>query len=214
MTFYLTLKLLHILSAVVVAGTGAGIAFFMLMAYLSRNTQAIYITARHVVLGDWLFTTPAIIMVFVTGVLMMTNTGLSFTSPWFLVTLALFIFIGLCWLPVLYIQYRLRALALHYLDDARATPGKPVDGSPSGNPSQFKQKGDALQAIGESFLTISDEPNQQDYKSARDQSVHSSNELPQEFHRLMRLWILLGILAFTAILVVFYMMVFKPLPLV
>lgn len=47
MEYYLTLKLIHILAAVVVTGTGAGIAFFMFMANRSNNTQAIYVTAQH-----------------------------------------------------------------------------------------------------------------------------------------------------------------------
>jgi len=60
MDSYLLLKLIHIISAVVVVGTGAGIAFFMLMAFRSKNLPAIYITAKHVILGDWIFTNPAI----------------------------------------------------------------------------------------------------------------------------------------------------------
>jgi len=64
---YLLLKLIHILSAVVVAGTGMGIAFFMFMANRSSNVEAIAITTRHVVLADWIFTAPAIIVQFVSG---------------------------------------------------------------------------------------------------------------------------------------------------
>ena len=70
---YLVLKLIHILAAVVVTGTGAGIAFFMFMANRSNNSQAIYITAQHVILGDWIFTTPAVvtqIIIFVALVLL------------------------------------------------------------------------------------------------------------------------------------------------
>nr|WP_246187814.1 DUF2269 family protein [Nitrincola alkalisediminis] len=45
-----------------VAGTGAGIAFFMFMANRSSNVAAIAVTARHVVLADWIFTTPAVLL--------------------------------------------------------------------------------------------------------------------------------------------------------
>lgn len=111
MTPYLWLKLVHVVAAVVVAGTGAGIAFFMFMAARSNNVQAIAVTARHVVLADWCFTTPAVITQFVTGVLLMRELGWSFTSTWFLWVIGLFVFIGVCWLPVVWIQYRLRAYA-------------------------------------------------------------------------------------------------------
>ena len=111
MTSYLLLKMLHILSAIVVMGTGAGIAFFMFMANRSANVAAIAVTARHVVLADWLFTAPAVVMQLVTGILLMQTLGYSFSSMWFLTVIGLFVFIGICWLPVVVIQYRLKALA-------------------------------------------------------------------------------------------------------
>lgn len=111
MDSYLLLKFFHILAAVVVAGTGSGIAFFMFMANRSNNPQAIYITAQHVVLADWIFTTPAVIIQLSTGLLLMRQLGFSYSSPWFLTVISLFIFIGLCWLPVVRIQYRLRKIA-------------------------------------------------------------------------------------------------------
>ncbi len=80
---YLILKLVHILSAVVVTGTGAGIAFFMLMAYRSDNVQAIYVTAELVILGDWIFTTPAIVTLFTSGIMLMNVLSYSFESVWF-----------------------------------------------------------------------------------------------------------------------------------
>lgn len=111
MSSYLLLKMLHILSAIVVMGTGAGIAFFMFMANRSSNIVAIAVTARHVVLADWLFTAPAVVIQLVTGILLMQTLGYSFTSMWFLTVIVLFVFIGVCWLPVVAIQYRLKALA-------------------------------------------------------------------------------------------------------
>ena len=108
---YLVLRFVHILSAVVVAGTGVGIAFFMFMASRSNNPQAIAVTARNVVLADWLFTAPAVVIQFLSGWLLMNRLNWSFSSQWFLAVLALFIFIGVCWIPVLFIQYRLRYYA-------------------------------------------------------------------------------------------------------
>ena len=120
---YLTLKLLHILAAVIVTGTGTGIAFFMFMANRSNNPQAIYITTQHVILGDWFFTTPAVVIQIVTGVLLMNKQGYSFSSPWFYWVMGLFVFIGLCWIPVLRIQYRLRELAAQQVETNEVTQG-------------------------------------------------------------------------------------------
>lgn len=122
MEHYLLLKLIHILAAVVVTGTGAGIAFFMFMANRSNNPQAIYITTKHVILGDWLFTTPAVITQIVTGILLMNMQGYSFSAPWFYWVMGLFSFIGLCWIPVLRIQYKLREVAQICVDSNEVTP--------------------------------------------------------------------------------------------
>ena len=108
---YLLLKMIHILSAVVITGTGIGIAFFMFMANRSSNVAAIAVTARHVVLADWFFTAPAVVLQFVTGILLMLKLGYSFTSTWFFLVITLFTFIGVCWIPVVVIQYKLKALA-------------------------------------------------------------------------------------------------------
>jgi len=43
---YFILKYLHLVGAVVLLGTGAGIAFFMLMAHRSRDTGHIFRTAN------------------------------------------------------------------------------------------------------------------------------------------------------------------------
>jgi uncharacterized membrane protein len=122
MEYYLILKLIHILAAVVVTGTGAGIAFFMFMANRSNNPQAIYITAKHVILGDWIFTTPAVITQIITGILLMNMQGYSFSAPWFYWVVGLFALIGICWLPVLRIQYKIRELAKISVDSNQVTP--------------------------------------------------------------------------------------------
>ncbi|WP_426370351.1 DUF2269 family protein [Pseudocolwellia sp. HL-MZ7] len=122
MEYYLLIKLIHILAAVVLTGTGAGIAFFMFMANRSNNPQAIYITAKHVILADWIFTTPAVITQIITGVYLMNILGYSFSALWFYCVAGLFVFIGICWLPVLHIQYKLRELAKNSLDLNQVTP--------------------------------------------------------------------------------------------
>jgi uncharacterized membrane protein len=108
---YLLLKYIHILCAFVLAGTGAGIAFFMLMASRSKNISVIAHTARIVVLADWIFTMPAVIGQLITGILLMQRLQYSFSAPWFTCVASLFVFIGCCWVPVIFIQYRLKRLA-------------------------------------------------------------------------------------------------------
>ncbi len=143
------MKLTHILSATVLFGTGMGTAFFMLKAYLSNNDQAMRITTRTVVLADWIFTTPAVVVQLVTGVWLTTNLGISFASTWFVVVISLYALVGACWIPVVWIQTRIRNI----IDDG----------------------------------------------GSRD-----------DYRILMRIWIALGVPAFTSVLIIFFLMVSKP----
>ncbi|MFB9067784.1 DUF2269 family protein [Pseudofulvimonas gallinarii] len=108
---YHLLKLVHILSATLLFGTGLGTAFFMWMAHRRGEVAAIAVTARHVVLADWLFTSPAVVAQFVSGALLVRLVGWPWTQPWLQLAIALFVMVGLCWLPVVAIQLRVRALA-------------------------------------------------------------------------------------------------------
>lgn len=108
---HLWLKAIHILSATLVFGTGLGIAFFMWTAHRSRDARVIAAVARSVVVADAIFTAPGVIGLFVTGTLMAGNLGLSLWSGWTGLALALFVFVGLCWLPVLWLQHRAWRLA-------------------------------------------------------------------------------------------------------
>jgi uncharacterized membrane protein len=105
------LKLAHILGAAVLFGTGLGIAFFMLMAHRSRNPAVIAHTARVVVIADAAFTATAVIAQPLTGAALIHVIGYSWHEPWIVTSLALYVFTGLCWLPVVWIQARLRTLA-------------------------------------------------------------------------------------------------------
>jgi uncharacterized membrane protein len=108
---YLVLKYLHVIGAVVLLGTGAGIAFFMLMAHRSRDTGHIFRTARTVVLADVMFTATAVVAQPVTGVLLARELGLPLSEPWLLTSLILYVVTGAFWLPVVWIQMRMRDLA-------------------------------------------------------------------------------------------------------
>ncbi|MFS0756828.1 DUF2269 domain-containing protein [Noviherbaspirillum sp. 1P10PC] len=151
---YVVVKWLHILSSTFLFGTGIGSAFYMLLTSLSRDVRATAVVVRHVVLADWLFTTPTIIIQPLTGFYLIHLAGYPLTSRWIMWTIALYLLAGACWLPVVWLQIRMRGFA----QDA----------------------------------------------------VKAGTELPPIYWRYLRYWVLLGILAFLALVVVFYLMVAKP----
>lgn len=108
---YLTLKYIHLLSMVLLFGTGLGSAFYKWMADRSRNVTHISIVNRHVVLADWLFTTPTIVIQPVTGIWMLYQINIPLTTPWVLSSLVLYAIAGMCWLPVVWLQIRMQKLS-------------------------------------------------------------------------------------------------------
>jgi uncharacterized membrane protein len=111
MTAYFVLKFLHVIGATVLLGTGAGIAFFMLMAHRSGDVAVIAGTARMVVIADYLFTASAVVLQPVTGLLLVREVGYQLTDGWVAASIALYIFTGLFWLPVVWMQSKMRDLA-------------------------------------------------------------------------------------------------------
>lgn len=105
------LRWLHVIGASVLLGTGAGIAFFMLMAWRTRDVALIAHTAGVVVIADFLFTALAVVAQPVTGSLLALTIGWDLREPWILLSLALYAVTGAFWLPVVFIQLRLRNLA-------------------------------------------------------------------------------------------------------
>jgi uncharacterized membrane protein len=108
---YQILKYLHVIGATVILGTGSGIAFFMLMAHLSRDAVFIARTAAVVVWADFLFTATAVVLQPLTGYLLLRATGTPIFAGWVLVSLVLYGIAGAFWLPVVWIQIRMRDLA-------------------------------------------------------------------------------------------------------
>jgi uncharacterized membrane protein len=105
----------------VLLGTGAGIAFFMLMAHRSRDASFIARTAGVVVIADLIFTATAIVAQPITGYLLLREIGVPLTADWVAVSLALYAVAGIFWLPVVWMQIRMRDLAR-----AAALAGKPL----------------------------------------------------------------------------------------
>jgi uncharacterized membrane protein len=119
---YLSLKLIHILSATILFGTGIGSAFYMFMANRRKDIAGIYFATRHVVIADWLFTTPSVIVQLITGVALAHALGLPLTEGWVFWSLILYFFAGACWVPVVWMQIKMRDMARHALDTGTALP--------------------------------------------------------------------------------------------
>jgi uncharacterized membrane protein len=120
-TFYIWLKWLHIISSTVLFGTGAGIAFFFLRAQRTGNVQVIAAVARDVVLADALFTATAVLIQPTTGIALALVAGYPLSAPWLFFSILLYAFVGCCWLPVVWIQLRMKRLA-----ESETRAGKPL----------------------------------------------------------------------------------------
>lgn len=115
------LRLAHVLGAMVLMGTGAGIAFFMVMAQRSRDAALIAHVAGIVVIADTVFTATAAALQPVTGWLLAREAGWSLSDGWLTAAIGLYVVVGAFWLPVVWIQIRLRDLAR----EAAAREGPP-----------------------------------------------------------------------------------------
>jgi uncharacterized membrane protein len=151
---YVTVKWLHVLSSTLLFGTGLGSAFYLFFASRTRDARAIAVVARYVVVADFLFTTTTIIFQPLSGWYLAYLAGFPLTRGWIAWSFALYALAGACWLPVVWIQIRMRDLAQRAAAD--------------------------------------DEP------------------LPQRYFDLLRLWTILGMPAFVALIVVFWLMIAKP----
>ncbi|MET4700978.1 putative membrane protein [Constrictibacter sp. MBR-5] len=119
--WFLPLKALHIVGAAVLLGTGAGIAFFMVMAHRTRDARIVAHTAGVVVIADMLFTASAVVVQPLTGAALAQRAGWPLLDGWVAASLGLYAVIGLFWLPVVWMQWRMRDLAR-----AAAAAGEPL----------------------------------------------------------------------------------------
>ena len=111
MNSYLIVKWIHVLSSVLLVGTGFGSAYFMFFANRSRSLPAQALVARLVVRADWWFTAPAVVVQPATGLWLASLAGLPLSTPWLAASLALFVLAGACWIPVVCLQLRMAAMA-------------------------------------------------------------------------------------------------------
>ena len=108
----IVLKFLHVIGAAVLLGTGAGIAFFMLLAHRTGRAHVVADVARIVVIADFIFTATAVVAQPATGVLLAYEVGYSLTEGWIVLSTILYIVTGAFWLPVVWMQIRMRDLAV------------------------------------------------------------------------------------------------------
>jgi uncharacterized membrane protein len=150
---YVIVKWLHILSSTLLFGTGLGSAFYMFFASRTRDARAIAVVVRYVVVADWAFTTPTMIVQPLTGFYLVHLAGVPLASSWIVASILLYLLAGAAWLPVVWMQIQMRDMA---------------------------------------------------------RQAAAGGGLPDRYWRFLRWWIALGIVAFAALVAVFYLMVAKP----
>jgi uncharacterized membrane protein len=111
MSGYLIVKALHIMSSVLLVGTGFGSAFYLYFVHRTRSVPAIAVVTRLVVRADWWFTTPAVLFQPASGIWLAHTAGWAWTSPWICASAILYIVAGACWLPVVWLQLELKEMA-------------------------------------------------------------------------------------------------------
>jgi uncharacterized membrane protein len=119
---YLLLKYLHVIGATVLLGTGAGIAFFMLLAHRSGDTVVIAGVARIVVVADFVFTASAVVLQPVTGAALAHLLGYPLWQGWIGLSILLYFITGAFWLPVVWMQMRMRDLAVAAVRNSSPLP--------------------------------------------------------------------------------------------
>jgi len=116
MEVYLLLKWVHILSSTVLFGFGAGTAWYLWNAHLTRDPATIASVGRMVVRADWIFTGSSGIVQPVSGLLLARHLGYTLTEPWLITAYGLYALAFACWAPVVRLQIRAQRLAAQARD--------------------------------------------------------------------------------------------------
>ena len=154
MDLYFIIKTLHIITSTILFGTGLGIAFFMFRSHYTNDIQEKYYAARNTVLADYLFTFPAVVLQPITGLWLISSGSFDWSAFWLVLTYIIYVIVGMCWIPVVWIQVKLKNM-LSY-------------------------------------------------------SIDSKTPLPSQYYKLFKIWFMLGWPAFFGLIIVFYLMVAKP----
>ena len=116
------LKWAHIVSSTVLFGTGLGTAFHGLASNMRGDLRGIVVANKNVVLADWIFTSPAVVVQPLTGVLLALEEGFPLDTPWLLASVGLYVFVGCCWLPVVWLQMPMARIAEECLASGAPLP--------------------------------------------------------------------------------------------
>ncbi len=108
---YMIVKWIHVVGSTLLFGTGVGSAFYLLAATLTRDSRAVAVTSRHVVIADWLFTASTAILQPLTGYMLMRIANFSWELAWLRVSILLYVVAIACWLPVVWLQMRMRTVS-------------------------------------------------------------------------------------------------------
>ena len=119
---YLWLKWVHVISSTVLFGMGAGIAFFFIRAQRTGDVRVIAAVGREVVLADAIFTGSAVVLQPLTGIWMASIAGYPLSTGWLRWSIVLYVLIGACWLPVVWLQIRMRNLAVRAAQEGSSLP--------------------------------------------------------------------------------------------
>lgn len=111
MNTFLLVKTLHILSSVLMVGTGFGTAFYLFWANRSGSVAAQAVVSKWVIKADWWFTTPAVVFQPLSGLWLAHYLGVPWSATWIWLTVLLYAVAGVCWLPVVYLQLKMAKLA-------------------------------------------------------------------------------------------------------
>ena len=124
MLIYVLLKYVHVIGAAVLLGTGAGIAFFMLLAHRTGDAAVIAAVARMVVIADFVFTAGAVIVQPITGMALAWHMNYSIWEGWLALSILLYLVTGAFWLPVVWMQRRMRNLAIKAAQAGKTLPAE------------------------------------------------------------------------------------------
>jgi uncharacterized membrane protein len=119
---YAFAKWIHVVSSTILFGTGIGSAFYLLAAVLARDTRTIARVATWVVRADWLFTATTAAVQPLSGWYLARTAGFAWSSRWLAVSVALYAAAIACWLPVVWLQMRMRDLAIGAADSGAELP--------------------------------------------------------------------------------------------
>ncbi|WP_298578760.1 DUF2269 domain-containing protein [uncultured Luteimonas sp.] len=115
-------KYLHVLSSTLLFGTGIGTAFYLFFVSRTGDARVVAVVARHVVIADWIFTATTIVFQPLSGFYLAHRMGIHWTTPWVYWSTVLFVIAALCWLPVVWLQMRLRDIAVEAAAAGRGLP--------------------------------------------------------------------------------------------